>query len=144
MSNFSDIAEGIAKVIEDYVTSTKPAAKAYAYPPASINHLPAILIVPDGTDLSVAFGGNSFYPRFRLVVLVALASDENGWQQLYEMVDPTSVNKSVIKALRDAPTLNGKADTSEVISSENVGNRQYGGGQYVGFDLILQAAKSVA
>ena len=132
---------GIETVLETNVTGLK----AYKYLPDSVNHPLACLIIPDGVfDPEQAFGGNSFKFRFRLKVLLVSGDPESGFNQLTEMMDPTTTDKSIIKAIRTDPTLNGKADTSGIIAIENYGRMDLGNGQFFGFDAILEGYKTVA
>ena len=77
-------------------------------------------------------------------MVIASGKDENGWAQLWDFVDPTTTNKSVIKAIEDNRGLDGKVDDSEITSIENIGRRELGGGFQFGFDAILHYIKSVA
>lgn len=141
MSNYSDIFGGIKNKLEANVTNLK----VMEHPPESVNHFPAVLITPEPMDPTIAFGGNSFEADFRLTVLVSSADSPSGWTQLFDMIDPTTANRSIIKALKDNKTLNGKVDDSMVSMVENIGRRQwFGGGFYFGFDVVLKVVKSVA
>ena len=141
MSNLSDIMGGIQTVLTNGITDVM----AHQYLPDAVNHFPAVLIVPDGIfDPELAFGGNSFRFRFRLICLIVSEDSKEGFAQLMDYIDPTTANKSVIKAIRDAPTLDGKADTAGVVAIENIGRRVYGNGTFYGFDAILEGIKSVA
>lgn len=140
MSNFSDIAGGISTVLKANVTGLQ----AGKYPTETVNHFPVTLILPEAFDPRWAFGGNTMATRWRLVTLVVSGDAPEGWAELYDMIDATAANTSIIKALRDNPTLNNTVDTSEVVAIENIGRRQFGGGSYFGFDVVLEAIKSVA
>ena len=138
MSNLSDIMGGIETTLEGNVTGLK----CYKYLPATLNHFPATIIIPDGLvlDPEQAFGGNSFQFSFRLRTFISSNDEETGWTQLVEMMDPTTANKSIIKAIRTDPGLNGKADTSGITRLENVRHDEAG----FSFDAILEGYKSVA
>lgn len=143
MSNLSDVLGGIETVLEANVTGLK----CYKYPPDAVNHSPAVLILPTDEafeDPEQNFGGNSFKLTLILTVLVASGDPESGWTQLVEMLDPTEANKSIIKALRDNKTLDGKADTSGPIAVRTIGRRNYGEVSFFGADIILEAYKTVA
>mgnify|MGYP001607420649 CR=1 FL=1 len=145
MSNLTDILEGIETILKDNVTG----AKAYPYPPDAVNHTPAVLILPTEEpfeDPEQAFGGNTFKLTVLLTVLVASGDPESGWKQLMNMLDPTAAGTSVIKALRDNPTLNSTADSSGVTAVRNVGRKLYGEPptSFFGADLVLEVYKSVA
>ena len=141
MSNLSDIMGGIQTVLTNGITGIN----AHQYLPDVVNELPTILIMPDGElDPELFFGGNSFKFRFRLVCLLVSGDSKEGFAQLMDYIDPTTANKSVVKAIRTDPTLNGKADTSGIVSIVNIGRREYGNGSFYGFDAILEGIKSVA
>ena len=143
MSNLTDILEGIETVLEANVTG----AKCYPYPPDAVNHPTSVLILPTEEpfgDPEQAFGGNTFRLTVLLTVLVASGDPESGWKQLMNMLDPTAAGTSVIKALRDNPTLDGKADSSGVTAIRNVGRRIYNESPFFGADLVLEIYKSVA
>jgi len=145
MSNFSDVFAGIKTVLEANVQSTTPALQVMEHPPEQVNYFPAALITPDTFDPTLFFGGNSFEGRMRITVLVSSADAAEGWKALFDMIDPTETGKSIIKALKDNATLDGKVDTSLVVSVENIGRRAwFGGGFYFGFDVILEYTKTVA
>jgi hypothetical protein len=140
MSNMSDIAGGIKTVIEANTANIKVYDKA----PLGINHFPAVLVFPDDMDPNLFIQGNSFEVMWKLIVLTGLAEGSDAWGKLYDMMDPTETDKSIIKALRTDNTLNGKADSSNVEGIRNAGLRDFGGNQYAGFDVMLQTLKSVA
>ena len=140
MSAYRDIAEGLKTVLENNI----PGLKAFAYPPDSINSFPAAAILPDPIDTEIAFEGNTFTCRFRIVFLVTSGDSAEGFLKLYDYIDPTEANKSVIKAVRTDPTLGAKADDSDVIRIETIGRRELWGGWYFGFDAIIEVVKTVA
>jgi hypothetical protein len=140
MSNYSDLVDGLKTVLRDNVTELK----VFDYPPATVNSFPAAVILPEPIDVELTFGGNSFDAEFRVIVLLSKGDDSEGFRSLYDLIDPTTANKSVIKAVRDNPTLNGKADDSRVDRIENIGRRNLWGGNYFAFDMTVQALKTVA
>ena len=139
MSNWGDAIEGLKTVLQNGITGLQ----VYTYPTDSVQHVPAAVVLPDRMDPERAFGGNTFEGRLRITFLIASGDSAEGFLQLYDYIDPTVANKSVIKAIRDDPTLNGKVDSSRVDVIENIGRRDIGGG-FFGFDLILEFIKSVA
>ena len=143
MSNLSDILGGIQTVLQANVTGLQ----CYKYPPDAVNASPAVVILPTQEpfgDTELVLGGNSFVLHITLTVLVASADPESGWAQLMEMLDPTQASKSIIKAIRTDPTLNGKADNAGVTAVRNVGRRMIGEVPYFGADLSLEVLKGVA
>ena len=143
MSNLSDILGGIETLLETQV----PGLKVYKYPPDSINHSAACLILPIDTpfeDAELAIGGNAFRLNVVLTVLVASGDPESGWAQLIEMIDPTVANTSVIRGLRADATLSGKADGSAVTAVRNIGRRTYNEQPFFGADIYMRVWKQVA
>ena len=140
MSNYSDLADGLVTGLKNGTTNRH----AYNPPVDSFNGSPAAVGLPEAVDPEIAFGGNSMIVNFRVLVFLSSADSAEGFRQLYDYIDPTTANKSVIKAVRDAPTLDGKADSAGVTRIENIGRRQVGGGFYFGFDALVEVIKTVA
>jgi hypothetical protein len=145
MSNFSDVFGGIKTVLEANVTSTTPALKVMEHMTDQVSYFPTAVIIPEEFDPTIFFGGNSFQGTMRIMVLLSSGEASAGFTQLYDMIDPTESGKSIIKALKDNPTLSSKVDDSLVRSVESIGRRQiFGGGDYFGFDVLLDFMKTVA
>ena len=140
MSNYSDIFTGLKTVLEANVTGLK----AYEHPPESVNSFPAAILLPDPIDVRLFFGGNSFEAKIRIVTLVSAGDSPEGWAQLMDYIDPTTTNKSIVKAVRTDPKLDGKVDSSEIYLIDNIGRREWFGGYYFGFDAHLEVSKTVA
>lgn len=140
MSNFSDVLLGLQTVLKNGITNLQ----VYQGAPDSVNSYPAAILLPMNLDPRIAFGGNSFSGDIRILMIIASGKDENGWAQLWDYIDPTTVNRSVIKAIEDGRSLDGKVDDSEITSIENIGRRELGGGFQFGFDAVLHFLKSVA
>lgn len=140
MSNYSQVFDGLETVLEAGISGLK----VYKHPPDSISHSPAIILVPDSFDPERAFAGNSFEGNVRMIYLLSSADPASGWAQLYDAIDPTTGSKSVIKAIRDNAGIDGKVDSAGVTMVENIGKREYAGGNYFGADFVLTFYKSVA
>lgn len=140
MSGFSDVMDGLATVLTNGITGLQ----VYKGAPDAIHSFPAACLLPKEIDPRLAFSGNSFSGDIRIVMLICSGKDENGWAQLWDYIDPTVANKSVIKAIETDRSLNGKADDSEITLIENIGRREVGGGFQFGFDAVLHFIKSVA
>ena len=140
MSNYSDVLAGLQTTLEAGITGVKVHLGA----PDSVNSYPAAILLPMNLDPRVAFSGNSFTGDIRILMVISSGKDENGWAQLWDFLDPTTANKSVIKAIETDRSLNGKVDDSEITSIENIGRRELGGGFQFGFDAILHFIKTVA
>ena len=140
MSIYRDAADGLVTVLQAGITNLK----AYNHPVDNVNHFPCAIILPEPIDPQICFGGNTFQGAFRVVFLVASADSWEGFAQLYDHLDPTEANKSLIKAVRADRTLNGKVDSSDVDRIENIGRRELWGGFYFGYDAIISFIRSVA
>ena len=140
MSAYRDIADGLATVLQNNIINLK----AFAYPPDTVNHFPAAVVLPEAIDTEIAFEGNTFEAELRVIFLVSSGDVAEGFIQLYDHIDPTESNKSLIAAVRADTTLNGKCDDSGVIRIENIGRRELWGAYYFGFDAIIRFIKSVA
>jgi hypothetical protein len=100
MSNYSDIADGLRTVLEAGVTDLS----VFSFVPDAVNSFPAVVIVPETIDVEITFGGNSIEPSFRCIFLTASGDAESGFSTMYDYLDPTESNKSVIAAgRRDNP-----------------------------------------
>ena len=140
MSNYGDLIGGLATVLRNGITGVH----VYETPPDAVNEFPACIIIPEPMDPRMEIVDNSFLANFRVITLVAAGESSEAWAQLWDYLDPTLANKSVVKAIRTDPTLNGKADTSDVTRIENIGRREIGGGFPMGFDALVEAVKTVA
>jgi len=138
MSNYSDIAAGLVTVLQNNVTGLK----AYDHPRDTINEFPTAVVLPLVLDPEIAFGGDSFEGTLRVIVLVHSDDSAEAYRRIYEHLDPTETNKSVIAAVRADPTLNGKADSSRVAIIESIGRKELWGGNYTGFDMIVEFVKT--
>lgn len=140
MSTLSDIYQGIATVIGTAMGSFGQ-AHAYSHPVHSVNEFPAFVVLPASFDPEIAFGGNSIEGKARIIVLVSSIDSPEGFQTLYDILDPTEAGKSVIKALRDAPTFGGKVDSSRVGTVSNIGQIEVFGGFYYGAEIEVEFVK---
>ena len=140
MSNFSDMAAGLKTVLQNGITGLR----AFDYPPDSIDQFPAAVIMPESLDPRIALTGNSFTAVYRVIFLFRKGDEGQGFTELYDFIDPTAANKSLIAAIRADPTLNAKADDAEITRIEKIGRRELWGGSYYGFDALIEVVKSVA
>lgn len=141
-SNYANVLSGLATVLGTAITSPKK-VHVYSFPPDAVHELPAVVLQPLDFDPRELIGGNTFTARIRATLLLAKGGDQEAFEQLYEHIDPTAANAGFIKAIRDSRTLAGNADDADVISIENIGRREIGGGWYVGADFIVEAIKTV-
>ena len=141
MSGLSDIFDGIETALKTGI----PGVQVYKGAPDAINSYPAAVIdLDDSIDPLIAFNGNTFRLLFRISLYISSGKDENGWRQLWDYMDPTVVDTSVIKALRDNRSLDGKADDSQIIKLDRRRRDVVGGGFLFAFDTVLDVVKTVA
>ena len=140
MSIYRNAADGLVTVLQNGITNLK----GYNHPVDNVNHFPCAIILPEPIDPQIAFGGNTFQGAFRVVFLVSSADSWNGFALLYDHLDPTEANKSLIKAVRADRTLNGMVDSSDVDRIENIGRRELWGAFYFSYDAIISFIKTVA
>jgi hypothetical protein len=138
MSNFGDMATGLVTVLESNITNLK----GFNYPVDSVNSFPCAVVLPDSVDLAQTFD-NSIAATFRVVFLVSSADDRDGFRRLYDYIDPTESNKGFRAAIEADDTLDGKADSSQVLRIENIGRREIAAGWYFGFDALVVAIKGI-
>lgn len=140
MSNFGDAVNGLQTVL----TTNIPGLHVANHPVDALHEFPAAVILPESLDPRIGFGGNTFEAKLRVVFLLARGDAEDAFTSLYDHIDPTATNKSVIGAVRTDPTLNGKVDWAQVTAIENIGRLTLWGGEYVGFHVVIEFGKSVA
>ena len=140
MSAYRDIVDGLVTVLQAGITGLH----AYNHPVDSVQEFPAAIILPEAIETEIAFGDNTFTASLRVVFLVASGDSKDGFEALYDYIDPTEASKSIIKAVRTDRTLNGKADSSDVVRIENIGRREIWGGFYFGCDAVVEFIKTVA
>ena len=139
MSAFSDALGGLRTILEANITGIH----VYDFPADAVHEFPAAVLLAESFDPRIAFGGNSFEGRIRAVFLVSDGLTQEGFAKIYDMIDPTTTNQSVVKAVNANPTLNGKVDSAGVVLIENIGKRTMWGGEYAGFDAVIEYVKSV-
>lgn len=140
MSAFGNALAGLKTVLEKNITEIK----VFDYPVSALAHYPTAVILPEPLDMEVAFGGNTFTGRFRVLFAIVSGDAAEGFLQLYDYIDPVTPQKSVVKAVRTDRTLNGKVDDADVVRIENIGRRQMGDGFVYGFDALVEFLVTVA
>jgi hypothetical protein len=140
MSAYRSAAAGLASVLDSGVATLT----VFDKPVDSVGSFPAAIILPEPVNYEIVFGGNTFEAGFRVVVLLGGFEEQTGFDELYDMLDPTESNKSIVRAIRADPTLNGTVDDTQIMQAENIGRRELFGGFYFGFDLIVNALVTVA
>lgn len=139
MPNIRDIVTNAGTAVATRITN----ARAYDYPPDSVNQFPAVIVLMEPFDPAIAFQGNSFEGTLRVVFLIERAEKREAWLRLWDHMDSTGSGTSVIAALRADERFGSAVDTSSVARVENIGERQLAGGSYVGFDVLVPFIQSV-
>ena len=138
MSDLSDVVEGCATVIQAI-----SGLNVYDHSPMGVVP-PAAFVTIDEVDYRIAMQGNSFTGILRVVIgVVSGGSTESAQKTLYDYLSPTG-SRSVVKAIRDDPTLNSKVDDSDVESIENVRRDDMEGGSWEMGDVLVTFVKTVA
>lgn len=140
MPNIRDIIINVGTAVATRITN----AKAYTAPPDSVNEFPAVIPLLDPFDPAVAFQGNSFQGTLRIVFLIERAERREAWLRLYDHMDATGSGTSVIAALRVDERFGSAVDSSAVVRVENIGQRTIAGGDYIGFDTLVEFIQTVA
>ena len=139
MSNVSDMVDGMATVLKNNIDGIH----TFNHPPDVINEFPAAVILIESIDPTIAFGGDDFEAVMRVLVFVNAGVSDEAFSQMYDHLDATQANKSVVAAIRADPTLDGKVDSSQITALENIGRRELPGGFYAGFDAVVEVVKTV-
>lgn len=140
MSGMSDAIAGLKTTLEANI----PGLHVYNHPPDAIHEYPAAVLLLENIDPEIAFAGNSIDARVRCVFMYASGLSEEAFASVYDAIDPTETNKSVVKAVRADPTLDGKVDDAEVVAIENIGRRDPQGGYFAGFEAVVRFIKTIA
>lgn len=138
MSDLSDIVEGAATVVKAI-----SGLNVYDHSPMGV-HDPAAFVVIDETDYRVTMGDNTLSGTLKVVVGVASRGKTVSSQKtLYDYVSPTGA-RSIVKKLRDDPTLNGAVDDSDVETVEDFRRDEMEGGVWESADIMVSFMKTIA
>jgi hypothetical protein len=135
LSAYKAAAAGLKTTLETGVTGLT----VFDKPVDSVNSFPVAVVLPEPIDYEIVFDGSTFEAGFRVVVLVAGMEEQTGFDTIYDMLDPTESNQSIVRAIRADTTLNGSVDDTQIVTAENIGRRDLWGGFYFGFDLVVNA-----
>ena len=113
------------------------------YPAASVNELPAAVVMFESRDATETMGGSSFSGKIKVVLLVSSASTQEAYDTLDGFMDP--LGSSSIEAAVDADnTWGSNVDDGRLVYIDNVGQRKLWGGVYLAADFHFQFVKSVS
>jgi|TARA_Y100000310_G_C20505672_1_gene726294 hypothetical protein len=139
MSDFSDIRDGWVTIIRAAMPN---GFNVYGHAPFG-GQSPCAWIMFDEVDYRIAFQSNSIETDMRITVSLSSGEENSGWLQLDNYLSPTG-SESVVKAMRDDPTWNGKIDDSVVLTAENFRNDEDDGGQWFRADILVSIVKTIA
>ena len=140
------MSSGLSLSVDALVAALQQVASlvGFDHPPDGINDFPAAFVSIQNIDPEVVMAGNTFTGTFDIVLLVASAESADGYDLLYDHIDPTHAT-SLLKQIRDDPTLGGAVDWARVTGISNIGRRETpGGGWYFTATFAVQICKSVA
>ena len=117
--------------------------QVFDYPPEDVHEMPAMVLLFEGRDTEQTIGGSTFQGTIRGTLLVSSASTKQAFDELDAYMEPLGTNS--IEAAVDADTTwDSAVDTGRLISVENVGYRDIGGGRYAAADFVFEFVKQVA
>ncbi len=113
------------------------------YPAASINQLPAAIVLFESRKANQLIGGSSFTGQLKVVLLVSSADAQQAYDALDSYMDP--LGAASLEAAVDADnTWGGSVDDGRLVSIDNIGPHKQWGSAYVGADFHFGFVKSVA
>ena len=116
--------------------------QVFDYPPEDIHEMPAFVLLFEGRDTEQTLGGSTFQGTIRGTLLLSSSSTKQAFDELDAFMEPLGTNS--IEAAIDADTTWGSTvDTGRLISVENVGYREVGGGRYAAADFVFEFLKQV-
>ena len=127
--------EGLASLLEGV-----PGLRVHRRPPATLNELPAAVVLFESRGASSTLGGNGFEGRFRVVLAVSAADASEGLDRLYDFI-AQSGKSSIEAAAATDPTWGGSVDDGRLESIDNPGRRKLWGGEYIAADFHFEAVK---
>lgn len=136
-NEIGDAKDGLATVL-----STISGLRVLDYPAASVNELPAAVVVFESRDAMRTIGGSSFAGKLKVVLLVSSADTKQAYDDLDGFIDP--LGASSVEAAIDADnTWSSKVDDGRLVSIDNVGHRKLYGATYLAADFHLRFLKRV-
>ena len=130
--------EGLASLLEGI-----PSLRVHRQPPATLNELPAAVVLFESRGASRTLGGTGFAGRIRVVLAVSAAEASVGFDRLYDFMGPSG-ESSIEAAAASDPTWGGSVDDGRLASIDNAGRRRLWGGEYVAADFHFELVKGGA
>ena len=117
--------------------------QVFDYPPEDVHEMPAMVLLFESRDTEQTIGGSTFQGIIRGTLLVSSASTKQAFDELDAYMEPLGTN-SIEAAVDSDTTWGSTVDTGRLISVENVGYRDVGGGRYAAADFVFEFVKQVA
>ena len=130
--------DGLAAVL-----STIGGLRVLDYPAASLNELPAAVVLFESREPMRTMGVGSFVGKIKVVVVVSSADAKQSYDDLDGFMDPRGAH-SVEAAIDADNTWGGKVDDGRLVSIDNVGRRKLWGSTYLAADFHLKFLKRMA
>ena len=130
--------DGLASLLEGV-----PGLRVHRQPPATLNELPAAVVLFESRGASRTLGGTGFAGRIRVVLAVSTADAREGFDRLYDFM-AQSGESSIEAAASSDPTWGGSVDDGRLASIDNAGPRKLWGGEYVAADFHFEVVKGGA
>ena len=127
--------EGLASALEGV-----PGLRVHRQPPASLNELPAAVVLFESRGASRTLGGTGFAGRIRVTLAVSTADASEGFDRLYDFM-AQSGESSIEAAVSSDRTWGGSVDDGRLASVDNAGRRRLWGGEYVAADFHFEVVK---
>ena len=127
--------EGLASALEGV-----PGLRVHRQPPASLNELPAAVVLFESRGASRTLGGTGFAGRIRVTLAVSTADASEGFDRLYDFM-AQSGESSIEAAVSSDRTWGGSVDDGRLASIDNAGRRRLWGGEYVAADFHFEVVK---
>ena len=138
-SEIANAKDGLGTLIGN-ISSVR---QVFDYAPDGVQEFPSMVLLFQGRDTEQTLGGSTFRGTIRGTLLVSSTATKEAFDSLDEYMEPLGTNS--IEAAIDADTTWGSnVDTGRLITIENVGFREVGGGRYAAADFVFAFVKGVA
>jgi len=129
-----DIADGIKKRLQTIRGLRVFATKEL---PDSINQFPAALIIPGETEYVTTLSSDDADYNFRIILVFSKADSPSTARQMLPYI-AVSGGQSIVEAIHEDVTLDGKADTCKVTRNLGIGALSWGGNVYMSTEFLVQ------
>ncbi|OGO01398.1 MAG: hypothetical protein A2Y59_06700 [Chloroflexi bacterium RBG_13_52_14] len=128
-----DIGDGLKTRLQ-----TIPGLRVYALKelPDSINAFPSAVILPGETAYTTTFAADADY-NLRVILLFSKQDTPSAISKMLPYLD-VSGKYSVVAAIQEDKTLDGKADTCKVTANRGISSLNWGGISYLATEFAVQ------